>query len=249
MTSSCIAFKNIQELHSQAPWLYPGGHMMFPPIQVQPPLARPLILDQEERRLQENPNVGDQPPVAYPYMVPQAFHANAELRRGLEVLMAENRKLRERIELFENSNGKEDQKFSTPNGESKERDPEVPQKREMRCSSMAGVQWPIQIQRVSVLIGVARMPVAQPVFRLELSSLSVANHFVFSVKAPSEGFQGGVQESRCTFSICVVSVLINVSDASSFCLQLLFLSELKLCCGAENIAAHLRAERPGGGVR
>ena len=101
---------------------------MFPPIQ--PPLARPLfleqeersplVLEQEERRLQGNPNVGDQPPIAYAHMFPQAYHENVELRRGLEVLMDENRKLRERVELLENSNGEEAQKFSTPNGESEE---------------------------------------------------------------------------------------------------------------------------------
>jgi hypothetical protein len=38
----------------------------------------------------------------------------------LESVLEENRKLRERIELLENLNGEEDQKFSTPDGDVKE---------------------------------------------------------------------------------------------------------------------------------
>ena len=81
-------------------------------MQVQPPLARLIFLDQEERRLQA--------PVAYPYMVPPSLYQNVELRKGSESVMEENRKLRARIELFENSNGEEDPKFSTLAGEVKE---------------------------------------------------------------------------------------------------------------------------------
>ena len=111
--------RRFQELHNQAPWLYPGNQMVFPQMQLQPPLARPLFLDQEERRVQGISNAGDQPPVAYPIMVPSTVHENAELRRGLQAVMEENRKLRERVELLENSN-LEEPKFSTPNGEDKE---------------------------------------------------------------------------------------------------------------------------------
>ena len=90
--------------------------MMFPPMHVQPPLARPLFLDQEERRIQGTLNVGDQPSHAYPYMVPPSSNEHVEFRKGLESVMEENRRLRERIELLENLNG-EEQKFSTPDGD------------------------------------------------------------------------------------------------------------------------------------
>ena len=109
-----------QELHSQAPWLYPGGQTMFPQMPIQPPLARPLFLEQDERRLQGTPNVGDQPSFAYPYMVPPSFQENVELRKGLEAVLEENRKLKQRIEALENSKDEEDLKFSTPNDEVQE---------------------------------------------------------------------------------------------------------------------------------
>lgn len=112
--------RRFQELHNQAPWLYLGGKIMVPPMQVQPPLARLIFLDQEERRLQGILIAGEKPPVAYPYMVPPSLHENVELRKGSESVMEEHRKLRARIELFENSNGEEDPKFSTPTGEVKE---------------------------------------------------------------------------------------------------------------------------------
>lgn len=98
--------RRFQELHNQAPWLYLGGQIRVPSMQVQPPLARLIFLDQEERRLQA--------PVAYPYMVPPSLHQNVELRKGSESVMEENRKLRARIELFENSNGEEDPKVFHP---------------------------------------------------------------------------------------------------------------------------------------
>ena len=79
--------RRFQELHNQAPWLYLGGQIMVPPMQVQPPLARLIFLDQEERRLQGILIVGEKAPVAYPYMVPSSLHENVELRKGSESVM------------------------------------------------------------------------------------------------------------------------------------------------------------------
>ena len=45
---------------------------------------------------------------------------NVELKKGLEMVLEENRKLKERWEGLENSRCEEDQKFSTPDGETKE---------------------------------------------------------------------------------------------------------------------------------
>ena len=39
-------------------YLYPGGQMMMPQLPMQPPLARPLFLEHEQRRLQSERNVG-----------------------------------------------------------------------------------------------------------------------------------------------------------------------------------------------
>ena len=57
-----------------------------------PPLSRPLFLEQDERRL-EATGMGSQ--YVYPYMPPMESHESQELKKGLEELMRENRKLRE----------------------------------------------------------------------------------------------------------------------------------------------------------
>ena len=112
--------RRFQELHGQAPWLYSGGQMFYPPVMPPLPLARPLFLEQEERRLQGISNVGDQSQFAYPYMVPQGVQENVELKKGPELVLEENRKLKERLEALEDSRCEEDQKFSTPDGDTKE---------------------------------------------------------------------------------------------------------------------------------
>ena len=84
--------------------------MMVPPVHVQPSVARPLFLEQEERRMQS----GDPPPLGYPMAT--GFHQNMELRRNLEMMMEENKKLRERVATLEKSRIQEDPKFSTRDG-------------------------------------------------------------------------------------------------------------------------------------
>ena len=89
--------RRFQELFNQAPWLYPGN--MFVPPQMQP-LARPLFLEQDERRL----GVGDpMQPVSNPFASQSGFQENNDLKRGLELVLEENRKLRERVEALESS--------------------------------------------------------------------------------------------------------------------------------------------------
>ena len=63
---------------------------------------------------------------------------------------------------------------------------------------------------MGVLIELAHLPVAQPAFRLQFGSLSLAIYF--HVKAPCGSFKGGVLESASTSSICVVSVHISVHE-------------------------------------
>ena len=71
--------------------------MMVPPVHVQPSIARPLFFDQEERRMQS----GEQPSLGYPLAT--GFHENMELRRNLEMMIEENKKLRDRVETLEKS--------------------------------------------------------------------------------------------------------------------------------------------------
>ena len=106
--------RRFHEMFQQAPWLYPGAQMMAPPVHVQPAIARPLFLEQEERRMY----TGDQPPLGYP-MVP-GIQETMEFRRGLEMMMEENKKLREKVEMFEKLRSDDDQKFSTPDSNQKE---------------------------------------------------------------------------------------------------------------------------------
>ena len=53
--------------------------MFYPPVMPPPPLARPLFLKQEERRLQGTSTVGDQSLFAYPNIVPQSVQENVQL--------------------------------------------------------------------------------------------------------------------------------------------------------------------------
>ena len=110
--------RRFQELYAQAPWLYPGGQIPVPPPPFQHPIARPLFLEQDERRLQGNIGVGDQTPFVFPYMPSVGPQEGVEWRKELRELMDENRKLRSRIEVLEK--GTEEPKFSTPEGHLKE---------------------------------------------------------------------------------------------------------------------------------
>ena len=113
--------RHFHELFSQAPWQYPGGQMMMPQLPMQPPLARPLFLEHEERRLQGQRNIGEQPPVFDPYVQSPGFHENAELRRNLEMMMEEkNQKLKGRLEALERPRQEDEPKFSTPDAINKE---------------------------------------------------------------------------------------------------------------------------------
>ncbi|CAL1129313.1 unnamed protein product [Cladocopium goreaui] len=111
--------RRFQELYAQAPWLYPqGGQIPMPPPPFQHPVARPLFLEQDERRLQGTAGMVDQTPFVYPYMPSVGPQENMELKKELKELMDENRRLRDRVEVLEKGN--EDPKFSTPEGNTKE---------------------------------------------------------------------------------------------------------------------------------
>ena len=108
--------RRFQELFQQAPWLYPGGPVAFHQPAIQPPISRPLFLEQDERRIQETVGMGSQ--YVYPYA--PAVRENLELKRGIEEVLEENRKLREKVERLEKaqlSQSEEDPKFSTPTGD------------------------------------------------------------------------------------------------------------------------------------
>ena len=101
-------------------YLYPGGQMMMLQLLMQPPLARPLFLEHEERRLQSQRNVAEQPPILNPYVQSPGFHENAELRRNLKIMMEENQKLKDRLEALERPRQEDEPKFSTPDAINKE---------------------------------------------------------------------------------------------------------------------------------
>ena len=110
--------RRFQELYAQAPWLYQqGGQIPMPPPPFQHPVARPLFLEQDERRLQGAGGMVDQTHL-HPYMPSVGPQENMELKWELKELMDENRKLRDRVEVLEK--GSEDPKFSTPEGHCKE---------------------------------------------------------------------------------------------------------------------------------
>ena len=112
--------RRFQELYSQAPWLYSGGQLMGPPSMLPQPIARPLFLEQDERRVQGVGMIGDQAPYMFPYLPQPGPLENADLRRELEKSMEENQKLRARLEMLENMRVEDDQKFSTPEDPKKE---------------------------------------------------------------------------------------------------------------------------------
>ena len=110
--------RRFQELFQQAPWLYPGGSVAFHQPAIQPPISRPLFLEQDERRMQETVGMGSQ--YVYPYGPTVGVRENLELKRGIEEVLEENRKLREKVERLEKaqlSQSEEDPKFSTPTGD------------------------------------------------------------------------------------------------------------------------------------
>ena len=75
--------RRFQELYAQAPWLYPGGQLPMPPPPFQHPIARPLFLEQDERRLQGNTGMVDQTQFVYPYIPSVGPQENAEWRKEL----------------------------------------------------------------------------------------------------------------------------------------------------------------------
>ena len=110
--------RRFQELFQQAPWLYPGGPVAFHQPAIQPPISRPLFLEQDERRMQETVGMGSQ--YVYPYGPAVGVRENLELKKGIEEVLEENRKLREKVERLEKaqlSQSEEDPKFSTPTGD------------------------------------------------------------------------------------------------------------------------------------
>jgi len=88
--------RQFQETFNQAPWLYPGAQqLMIPQLAMPPPIARPLFLEQDERRVQGSLQVGEAPQFVYPYAQNPGPQENLGLKRDLEMLMEENKKLRE----------------------------------------------------------------------------------------------------------------------------------------------------------
>ena len=118
--------RQFQEMFNQAPWLYPGAQqlMMSNQFTMPPPIARPLFLEQDERRVQGSLQVGEALQFAFPYgqregQNPRPQEIPFQSRSDLKTLMEENKQLQERVLAVE-SQKKEEPQFSTPNGEQKE---------------------------------------------------------------------------------------------------------------------------------
>ena len=113
--------RQFHEMYAQAPWLYPGAQQFaMPQMPLQPPpVARPLFLEQDERRIQGSMRAGELPQFVYPYGQPLGPDQPG-LRRELELLVSENRKLRERIEVLEKTPKEDEPQFSTPTGDQRE---------------------------------------------------------------------------------------------------------------------------------
>ena len=110
--------RQFQETFNQAPWLYPGAQQsMIPQLAMPPPIARPLFLEQNERRVQGSLQVGEAPQFVYPYAQNPGPQENSGLKRGLDMLMEEETS---RMCFSLDSQKEEEQQFSTPNGEQKE---------------------------------------------------------------------------------------------------------------------------------
>ena len=80
-----------------------------------PPLSIPLFLEQDEGRMQETVGVGSQYVSLH---VHTSGRGSRELQKGIEEMMEENRRLKEKIERLEkaqSSQSEEDPKCSTPN--------------------------------------------------------------------------------------------------------------------------------------
>ena len=112
--------RQFQETFNQAPWLYPGAQqLMIPQPAMPPPIARPLFLEQDERRVQGSLQVGEAPQFVYPYAQNPGPQENLGLKRDLEMLMEENKKLRECV-LAWKSQKEEEPQFPHLMGEQKE---------------------------------------------------------------------------------------------------------------------------------
>ena len=114
--------RQFQEMFNQAPWLYPGAQpLMMPQLTMPPQIARPLFLEQDERRVQGSLQVGEALQFVFPYgqkegQNPRLQEIPFQSRLDLEMLMEENKKLRERVLALESQ---KEEEFSTPNGEQK----------------------------------------------------------------------------------------------------------------------------------
>ena len=118
--------RRLQDLYSQAPWLYglpqnPTGSSGG----VLPPLRRPLFLEMEEQRMSSMPMTSvprPQLPVT-PHPVPSGMEDNQQM---VYDLLQENERLRSRLDQMEDGSGK----FATP-----EDDAKVVKKKDKRRSS------------------------------------------------------------------------------------------------------------------
>ena len=55
-------------MFDQAPWLYPGAQQLrYHQLTMPPPIARPLFLEQDERRVQGSLQVGEALQFVFPY--------------------------------------------------------------------------------------------------------------------------------------------------------------------------------------
>ena len=116
--------RQFQEMFDQAPWLYPGAQQLrYHQLAMPHPIARPLFLERDERRVQGSLQAGEAPQFSFPYGQKEGQNPgpqeNLGLKRDLDMLMEENKKLGERVLALESQKEREPQ-FSTPNGEQKE---------------------------------------------------------------------------------------------------------------------------------
>ena len=104
--------RQFQGMFNQAPWLYPGAQqLMMPQLAMPPPIARTLFLEQDERRVQGSLQVGEALQFVFPYgqkegQNPRLQEIPFQSRLDLEMLMEENKKLRERVLALVKSEGR-----------------------------------------------------------------------------------------------------------------------------------------------
>ena len=106
--------RQFQEMFNQAPRLYPGAQqlMMSNQLTMPPPIARPLFLEQDERRVQGSLQVGEALQFAFPYgqregQNPRPQEIPFQSRSDLTMLMEENEQLQERVLAVESQKEEE----------------------------------------------------------------------------------------------------------------------------------------------